>query len=525
MNPQAIQATADKHRKAIDTALDVAVSGGWIETISTNRITLAINRELMAVIVNGRGNEPDFDLAYRWVEYITEVDPHPKSIYSKWILDRWLANEFGPLLEDISKASYPLELFDRAKPRLPVELRDIQRHKSFADLESFVLGLDDAMLKSKRQEDRDLGDSLIEDGSATLFYNDDDIKIIIPHTQVAACYFGRNTRWCTAANTGNMFESYNRQGRLYIILFKKENVRWQFHFETAQYMDEADRQIGRQRIIESPVYRLFDWSAAVQKNSDNLRYYPKAPTAVRIAALEDDGQLALVLTHLTDAEKEAALRSYPNLVNTDKRFDKPKWRKIALGNDVDTLKDMNNPSDEEIVIALQEDGRALRHLPDARKSQDFCWMALENRHSYDVAARERYEAKYRRGNYSNPYLNKIVVPKDAIYYIPSQVLTMDMIRYYERIINSSVDLKEFVVSTTTGINKIFELIYECYHRQMADSHYSWRTDRDFQRWQRKLQELSNQRREALDNLNRPRYEPFRSRHDPVRQIERFPLEL
>jgi len=41
-----------------------------------------------------------------------------------------------------------------------------------------------------------------------------------------------------------MFEYYNNKGPLYIILQKSTNTRWQFQFESSQYMDEKDNEIN-----------------------------------------------------------------------------------------------------------------------------------------------------------------------------------------------------------------------------------------------------------------------------------------
>ena len=75
--------------------------------------------------------------------------------------------------------------------------------------------------------------------------NSQQYRILIPLTEEASCYFGMNTEWCTAAtNSHNYFNSYNKDGRLYIILEKKTNTRWQYHIQSGSFMDENDSPIN-----------------------------------------------------------------------------------------------------------------------------------------------------------------------------------------------------------------------------------------------------------------------------------------
>lgn len=62
-------------------------------------------------------------------------------------------------------------------------------------------------------------------------------------TKEAACHYGANTKWCTAAESGNMFDQYNRSGPLYVIRTKGDNKKYQFHFESNQFMNDQDKPI------------------------------------------------------------------------------------------------------------------------------------------------------------------------------------------------------------------------------------------------------------------------------------------
>jgi hypothetical protein len=78
-------------------------------------------------------------------------------------------------------------------------------------------------------------------------YEDGQWTIIIPHTMEAAQLYGKNTKWCTAAEDEehNMFDHYNKSGPLYINIRKSDGKKFQFHFNSypKQFMDELDKPI------------------------------------------------------------------------------------------------------------------------------------------------------------------------------------------------------------------------------------------------------------------------------------------
>ncbi|WP_158648463.1 hypothetical protein [Candidatus Symbiothrix dinenymphae] len=75
-------------------------------------------------------------------------------------------------------------------------------------------------------------------------YEDDTFVVVHPLTEAASCLYGRGTRWCTAATEScNLFNHYNSQGNLCIIINKKSGEKFQFHFATYSFMDETNHEI------------------------------------------------------------------------------------------------------------------------------------------------------------------------------------------------------------------------------------------------------------------------------------------
>jgi hypothetical protein len=86
--------------------------------------------------------------------------------------------------------------------------------------------------------------------------------IYVPKTERAACYLGVNTEWCTSyghyslnpehTEHTNQFENYSKKDPLYILINKKDNnLKYQFHFGSNQFMDAGDRGIGIQKFFET----------------------------------------------------------------------------------------------------------------------------------------------------------------------------------------------------------------------------------------------------------------------------------
>lgn len=168
----------------------------------------------------------------------TDPDVHKKN--TQWLLNVIVSGQ--SLVEDLPKAQYYLTVFQKVQKLLPVEQRNLHTIRSFADLYAIIEPKEQEM--SKREADRQQHELMHAPENATVIMNTADYKIVIPHTEAASCHFGVNTQWCTtAAYKNNQFNSYNAQGPLYIILDKKTNQRWQYHFPTGQFTNERDQRI------------------------------------------------------------------------------------------------------------------------------------------------------------------------------------------------------------------------------------------------------------------------------------------
>ena len=172
-------------------------------------------------------------------------DPTPHKEYTEWLARRYGEGHWH--LEDVlSKMPTELKRFNELKLRkmLPPETRDINRFKNFTGFQSYVeKSWSAAGLEQK---------SPVGKGRAQEYYNDNEIRVIIPEDEEAACYYGQGTRWCTAGRESNMFFDYARRGKLYIIIPKHPQhtgEKYQFHFADEQFMDERDERIDLRDIV------------------------------------------------------------------------------------------------------------------------------------------------------------------------------------------------------------------------------------------------------------------------------------
>ena len=160
--------------------------------------------------------------------------PQKKGKYTEWLLNLYKNGKLKN--EDLYKATDYLEAFHKFKNK--IKERDIRKYNSLAELYKTVKQFidDPEQATSKSDEKRK-----IKDRGAEKVYEDNTWLVIVPHTKEAAIYYGKGTQWCTAATSShNYFGSYNKHGNLYININKQNGQKYQFHFESKQFMDEHD---------------------------------------------------------------------------------------------------------------------------------------------------------------------------------------------------------------------------------------------------------------------------------------------
>ena len=88
---------------------------------------------------------------------------------------------------------------------------DISQYGSIDELDNSIKTYKERPRRSYKQ---------VEGGNVV--YEDDRFFVINPLTHTASCYYGKGTKWCTAAETDTQFSKYNDDGKLFYILDKSK---------------------------------------------------------------------------------------------------------------------------------------------------------------------------------------------------------------------------------------------------------------------------------------------------------------
>lgn len=183
---------------------------------------------------------------------LAAADPTKNKQFLQWLIKIYLQGNLR--LEDTYKATEYLTVFIKAKPKLQPAERDINRYQSLIELYQAVTRFREQPeeMESGKEQQRAVAKEMHSEEHAEILWNDNILKVVIPKTEEASCYFGRNTEWCTAATTStNRFSSYSDRGPLYIILDKTKNKRWQLHFDTGQFMDETEEEVNIEQLTDT----------------------------------------------------------------------------------------------------------------------------------------------------------------------------------------------------------------------------------------------------------------------------------
>lgn len=215
-----------RYEQLIEFKLDITVKkyGPQLQDAMKKHDTLAWDR--------GWGNQT------RIMDTMMLMDPTngKNNMYTVWLIRQYIAGKYR--FEDSGRVSDALSAYHHLKPRLPVEQRDIGK-LSIHDVEKIV---DNVM-------GGDTDDSMqLDIPGADVIYSGPLGTLVSPNTEQAACLLSRGTKWCTGATRDNRFHQYNSNGPLYI--WKDKTGKYQFHFESGQFMDAREQPISREQLIK-----------------------------------------------------------------------------------------------------------------------------------------------------------------------------------------------------------------------------------------------------------------------------------
>lgn len=175
--------------------------------------------------------------------------------YGKWILNLYNKGEISE--DDFSEIPALLNQFTTYRNR--VQNKDLNSYKSISDLESVLAQVvdDDSML-TPRQKVRFLKN--VKSGKISLDASDDyDIVletpkfvVYVPNTHEASMKLGKGTKWCTAHENPDWYNSYTaNSGKLYIVKDKQTGDRWQYSDKKEDFLDQNDSPFDIQALMKT----------------------------------------------------------------------------------------------------------------------------------------------------------------------------------------------------------------------------------------------------------------------------------
>lgn len=315
------------------------------------------------------------------------ADPSRNKSATQWLVFTYIAGGF--LLEDLPKARDTLVAFAQHRKRLPAPERDLGRYRTLANLWKAVKPFvgEEAPPPASGREARRHDRTRARAESEILFEGDDGFIVAVPMTEFAARWWGRGTRWCTAADRNNAFDGYHKSGPLIVIVLPGGR-KMQLHVtdDLVQLMDEDDSPVSND-VVEHwwrLVGFVFRWAVkqsglalrevpvrhrdretcftAVRQNGMAFRYVP-------LQLQQGDREI-----HFEAVGREGIVLSWIPIQCHDHTLflEAVRQNGLALEHiDPDKL-------DREICLeAIRQTGYALYHVPFAFLDREFCLEAVK----------------------------------------------------------------------------------------------------------------------------------------------------
>lgn len=151
------------------------------------------------------GREDDFKSKYSQKFSPEIVDKIINKISPKFL--DWVGREVDVInfWDNFPNLVNSLNKFEKISSNLPKT--DINQYKSLTEL---MTGISEYENRARRDVKK------VEGGNVV--YDDGRFFIVNPLTHESSCYYGKGTKWCTAAETNSHFNKYNEDGKLFYIL-------------------------------------------------------------------------------------------------------------------------------------------------------------------------------------------------------------------------------------------------------------------------------------------------------------------
>ena len=316
--------------------------------------------------------------------------------YAKLLIN--LYRKKGLKIEDLPRAKEYLEYVYKHNVAL-----DVNKIKSLTDLY-------DVVKNYYTRDTKDLGSiiSALNEKEYKELFRGRKFTIFTPFTERASCTLGVNTEWCTTwgpeslnpkhRDRGSLFNRYHTQGPLYILISDSDvNDKYQFHFESKQYMDRDDKRIDVTEFLnENPDIKNFFFPSLI--SDDQPEDIVKQQIA-RMNALDEDDAGILVNKIISKTAQ-----SNP-LIMAFVQKDEDKLRELITDNDISDFE----IDRENFILSFTTNYGSLQTTKDtlsyyqaeAQSGYDMLWDRMNNEDGdYIKSTLEEYLEEYYKQNES-----------------------------------------------------------------------------------------------------------------------------
>ena len=279
--------------------------------------------------------------------FLTIIKSDPKSVVNDGKIER--LGKFAKLLISLyQKGGLQLEDLNKAEEYLGYVYKhtmsiDLNKIKSLSDLYELVKQY---IVRDTKSFDQVL--NVLPKDEYKVLHNGEKWYIFQPLTEKASCYLGINTEWCTTwgpqslekkhQGRNSMFSNYANRGPLYIMINKQDpSYKFQFSFESSQYMDKNDKSIDTSSFFydKDEIFNFFFPSFSQEVSSEQIKLEVK-----RIEILPDSEAMILIRKSIGSTNNQLVesilnedLDSVRELIISDKVEDidfGTSWRKGRL---------------------------------------------------------------------------------------------------------------------------------------------------------------------------------------------------
>ena len=339
-----------------------------------------------------------------------KADPTQNKGMTAWLVGQYAQEKLR--LEDLGTANETLAMFRRYAQRLNPTKRDLGQYSNLAAVWETVIGFandEEQRLSGKAQKALDRDKAYAE--SRILRQDEDGFTIAVPLTEFAAKWWGKGTRWCTAADKDNQFRHYHETAPLFVVNIPAMGAHGKFQFWVTerifQIMDATDQPIATDIFDSYWAYLAPLMNLLLEKNGRLLAQIPKK---FRTSELCEKalGQTPEVLYYIplslhTSSLYELLMRypgwslaSVPSQLRTKALCDMAVRRRgldlehvpaslqnsalccAAVEQEGMSLKFVPNflRTHRLYEIALKQNGRALSCIPEELRSSNLCDIAV-----------------------------------------------------------------------------------------------------------------------------------------------------